>query len=144
MYSAPPRSFWDQNGLGLGPKFCVEPAFEPPEKIALTRNISRAVPEEERQGFATECVDVLSSTEGTRCKSQPVRECVEFAVSNRLHVMTSDKEDCSVIAPADLFSVRAVEAVRKTCQPIDVKASKEKERAVSLLIATTLSVLQAL
>lgn len=68
--------------LLVGPKFIVKPVFEPVEMIALTSSISNCVLEEDRPRFITECIYVLCRTEGTRRNPQPVRECVEFAVSN--------------------------------------------------------------
>ncbi|KAL3199759.1 hypothetical protein MRX96_043794 [Rhipicephalus microplus] len=58
--------------LGLGPKFCFEPSFTPPEKVALTKNLARRVLEEERPRFITECVDVLKRTSTTSGKQQHV------------------------------------------------------------------------
>lgn len=120
--------------LGLGPKFCFEPSFTPPEKVALTKNLARRVLEEERPRFITECVDVLKRTSTTSGKQQHVRTLVDFGISNNLRFLTSDKEGCFVILPDGLFQTKALSAVKKNFVPVNKKASKVKEEAVALLL----------
>ncbi|KAH7965034.1 hypothetical protein HPB49_002884 [Dermacentor silvarum] len=109
--------------LALGPKFCFEPAFTPPEKVALVKSMARRVAEEERPRFITECVDVLSRTTTSDRKEQHVRKLVNFGIRNNLRFLTSDKEGCFVVIPEGLFQEKALTAIKKNFVRVDVKAS---------------------
>ncbi|KAH6920504.1 hypothetical protein HPB50_028509 [Hyalomma asiaticum] len=45
------------------PKYASEPVLSPPEKITRSRDVSRRVSEDLRQGCLSECVDVVGRTE---------------------------------------------------------------------------------
>ncbi|KAL3202904.1 hypothetical protein MRX96_042300 [Rhipicephalus microplus] len=49
-----------QKVLRLGPKFCVEPRLDLVDKLSLTRDIARQVPEKEKDRCVVECVDVVA------------------------------------------------------------------------------------
>lgn len=98
------------------------------------------VPEKDLPRFIAEAVDISPVLKVCGASPQPVRECVEFAVSNRLHEMTSDEEGCFVIIPDRTFSVKTFDAARKNFWPIGVKPSKVRERAISLLKTHSLDI----
>ncbi|KAH9377237.1 hypothetical protein HPB48_006958 [Haemaphysalis longicornis] len=62
-----------------------------------------------------------------------VGKIVEHAVENSLDILMADKKGYFAVAPYHVFCEKALTAVEKNCKPIDVKASKVKERAMSLL-----------
>ncbi|KAH6926124.1 hypothetical protein HPB50_014917 [Hyalomma asiaticum] len=49
--------------LKKGPKYASEPVLSPPEKITLSRDVSRRVSEDLRPGCLSECVDVVGRTD---------------------------------------------------------------------------------
>ncbi|KAH7931432.1 hypothetical protein HPB51_029854 [Rhipicephalus microplus] len=53
-----------QKVLRLGPKFCVEPRLDLVDKLSLTRDIARQVPEKEKDRCVVECVDVVAKASG--------------------------------------------------------------------------------
>ncbi|XP_075739436.1 uncharacterized protein LOC142784942 [Rhipicephalus microplus] len=55
-----------QKVLRLGPKFCVEPRLDLVDKLSLTRDIARQVPEKEKDRCVVECVDVVAKASVTR------------------------------------------------------------------------------
>ncbi|KAH6928239.1 hypothetical protein HPB50_012978 [Hyalomma asiaticum] len=46
--------------LKLGHKFCVEPSLQLPDRLALARDISRNVSDEEKDSCVRECVEVVA------------------------------------------------------------------------------------
>ncbi|KAH6926168.1 hypothetical protein HPB50_015542 [Hyalomma asiaticum] len=52
-----------QEVLKCGPKYCVEPRLSIVDKLALTRDIARSVPENEKERCVVECVDVIAKVE---------------------------------------------------------------------------------
>ncbi|KAH7953088.1 hypothetical protein HPB49_004516 [Dermacentor silvarum] len=56
-----------QEVLKLGPKFCVEPRIGIVDRLSLTRDIARSVPEKEKERCVVECVDVVAKASITVC-----------------------------------------------------------------------------
>ncbi|KAH6920341.1 hypothetical protein HPB50_028670 [Hyalomma asiaticum] len=52
-----------QEVLKCGPKYCVEPRLSIVDKLALTRDIARSVPENEKERCVVECVYVIAKVE---------------------------------------------------------------------------------
>ncbi|KAL3242413.1 hypothetical protein MRX96_047761, partial [Rhipicephalus microplus] len=49
-----------QKVLRLGPKFCVEPKLDFVDRLSLTKDIVRQVPEKEKDRCVVECVDMVA------------------------------------------------------------------------------------
>ncbi|KAL3237313.1 hypothetical protein MRX96_048196 [Rhipicephalus microplus] len=62
-----------QKVLRLGPKFCVEPRLDLVDKLSLTRDIARQVPEKEKDRCVVECVDVVAKASWGLCENDSVR-----------------------------------------------------------------------
>ncbi|KAH7968233.1 hypothetical protein HPB52_007046 [Rhipicephalus sanguineus] len=60
-----------QEVLKCGPKYCVEPRLSIVDKLALTRDIARSVPEKEKERCVVECVDVVAKVEKLFEKPMP-------------------------------------------------------------------------
>ncbi|KAH7961524.1 hypothetical protein HPB52_009572 [Rhipicephalus sanguineus] len=55
-----------QEVLKCGPKYCLEPRLSIVDKLALTRDIARSVPEKEKERCVVECVDVVAKVESLK------------------------------------------------------------------------------
>lgn len=61
-----------------------------------------------------------------------MKSIVDYAVSSRLRILTSDKEGFVVVAPEATFQEKACAAVDKNFRVTDLKAPKVKETAIAL------------
>ncbi|KAL3251890.1 hypothetical protein MRX96_055024 [Rhipicephalus microplus] len=73
-----------QKVLRLGPKFCVEPRLDLVDKLSLTRDIARQVPEKEKDRCVVECVDVVAKASVSRLQDEGYPFSVMLAVGTRL------------------------------------------------------------
>ncbi|KAG0444188.1 hypothetical protein HPB47_014068 [Ixodes persulcatus] len=119
--------------LKLGPKFCFEPALKRVDKLALSRLVSRQVPEEDKPRCVAGCVDVLLRSEGAPTRSRSLEPVIDFLATSGLRALVSDKEGFFVIMPEDMFAEKATCAVQKNFKAVLEKPAKVKERAVELL-----------
>ncbi|XP_077548091.1 uncharacterized protein LOC144160811 [Haemaphysalis longicornis] len=88
-----------QGVLKLGPKFCVEPRLDIVDRLALTRDVARYVPEKEKDRCLVECVDVVAKAP-VRTRTKPsVSKVASYLVDNNLRVVQSDKEGMLVVLP---------------------------------------------
>ncbi|KAH8020296.1 hypothetical protein HPB51_000147 [Rhipicephalus microplus] len=72
-----------QKVLRLGPKFCVEPRLDLVDKLSLTRDIARQVPEKEKDRCVVECVDVVAKASVSRLQDEGYPFSVMLAVGTR-------------------------------------------------------------
>ncbi|XP_040069744.3 uncharacterized protein LOC120842657 [Ixodes scapularis] len=119
--------------LKLGPKFCFEPALKRVDKLALSRLVSRQVPEEDKPRCVAGCVDVLLRSEGLPTRSRSLEPVIDFLATSGLRALVSDKEGFFVIMPEDMFAEKATCAVQKNFKAVLERPAKVKERAVELL-----------
>lgn len=122
-----------KNILKLGPKFCVEPSLQLPERLALARDISRNVSDEEKDSCIRECVEVVASTR-RKCRTRPsVQPLARYLYSKDLRVVKSDKEGYLVVLPDNMYSGKAWDVMHKCFEEIKVKPQELKKSAVELL-----------
>ncbi|KAH7972399.1 hypothetical protein HPB52_011883 [Rhipicephalus sanguineus] len=96
-----------QQTLRLGPRFNLEPSLRGAEKVALARNVSSRVPENERCRCTSECVAVLVREEplpkivgvnclGTQHRSLPIRSRRQCVAGKAPHLDRSHADNaCS-------------------------------------------------
>lgn len=121
------------NRLKLGPKFCVEPSLQIPDGLALARDISRNVSDEEKDSCVRECVEVAESTRRS-CRQRPlVGPLARYLYSKELRVVKLDKEGYLVVLPDNMYSGKAWEVVHKCFEAVKVKPQELKKCTVGLL-----------
>lgn len=122
-----------RNCLKLGPKFCVEPSLRIPDRLALARDISRNVSDEEKDSCVRKCVEAVASAR-SNCRQRPiVGKLARYLYSKGLRVVKSDKEGYLVVMPDDLYSSKAWNVMHKCFEEVKVKPQELKKRAVELL-----------
>ncbi|XP_077535949.1 uncharacterized protein LOC144148261 [Haemaphysalis longicornis] len=89
-----------QEVLKLGPKFCVEPRLDIVDRLALTRDVARYVPEKEKDRCLVECVDVVAKAPVSRLREAAYPLHVLQASCERLlrklkHVQEVTPEECA-------------------------------------------------
>ncbi|XP_077552303.1 uncharacterized protein LOC144166640 [Haemaphysalis longicornis] len=127
-----------QRVLRLGPKFGLEPALAPAEKLATVRKVASLVPEDVRARCIAEGVDVLERGGARQRKSTNVQKTVDYLVSSQLKVTVADKEGHFVVMPEGVYNEKASAAVEKNFVSTSVKVERLKERAIALLRSNNL------
>lgn len=96
-----------RNCLKLGPKFCVEPSLRIPDRLALARDISRNVSDEEKDSCVRECIEVAASAR-RNCRQRPiVGQLARYLYLKELRVLKSDNEGYFVVLPDHMYSRKA-------------------------------------
>ncbi|KAL1468858.1 hypothetical protein MTO96_041213 [Rhipicephalus appendiculatus] len=98
--------------LSLGPKFAVEPKTSAPELLAMVRQVSRHVPEQEQPHSISEGVDAVSRYRPAGSKV-PVKRVQAFLKEHSLVVLPADKEGGFAILTLGLFGSKAHAALIK-------------------------------
>uniref|UniRef100_A0A6M2D1N9 Putative tick transposon ovary overexpressed n=1 Tax=Rhipicephalus microplus TaxID=6941 RepID=A0A6M2D1N9_RHIMP len=119
--------------LKLGPKFCVEPSLRIPDRLALVRDISRNVSEEEKDSCIRECVEVVANVRINRRQRPIVGQLARYLYSKELRVVKSDKESHLVVLPDNMYSSKASDVMHKCFEEVKIKPQELKKRAVGLL-----------
>lgn len=118
--------------LSLGPKFAVEPKTSPPELLAMVRQVSRHVPEQEQPHSISEGVDTVSRYRPAGSKI-PLRRVEAFLKEHSLTVLPADKEGGFAILTLGLFGSKAHTAVSSVFSSRgDVRIDKVKSEAKKL------------
>ncbi|KAH7969335.1 hypothetical protein HPB52_016795 [Rhipicephalus sanguineus] len=73
-----------QSILTLGPKLCVEPRLDIVDRLSLTRDVARHVPEKEKDRCVVECVDVVAQAPVARLQDAGYSVSVLQANGSRL------------------------------------------------------------
>ncbi|KAH8029294.1 hypothetical protein HPB51_025012 [Rhipicephalus microplus] len=92
--------------LSLGPKFAVEPKTSPPELLAMVRQVSRHVPEQEQPHSVSEGVDTVSRYRPAGSKI-PLRRVEAFLKEHSLTILPADKEGGFAVLSLGLFDSKA-------------------------------------
>ncbi|KAH8018463.1 hypothetical protein HPB51_007017 [Rhipicephalus microplus] len=117
--------------LSLGPKFTVEPKTSPPELLAMVRQVSRHVPEQEQPHSISEGVDTVSRYRPAGSKI-PLRRVEALLKEHSLTVLPADKEEGFTILTLGLFGSKAHTAVSSVFSSReDVRIEKVKSVAKS-------------
>lgn len=119
--------------LKLGPKFCIEPRLDIVDRLTLTRNVARYVPEKEKDRCVVECVDVAAKASARTGSKPDVGRTVKYLVEHNLRVVQADKEGMFVVLPDALYLEKASLAVAKCFTESKVSVEKVKKRAMELL-----------
>lgn len=122
-----------QDVLRLGPKYCVEPQLDIVDRLALTRDVARYVPEKERDRCVVECVDVVAKASMRGKTGLNVRKTAKYLVDNNLRVVEADKEGMLVVLPDTMYLEKASMAVKKCFSETKINVKSVKRRAVELL-----------
>ncbi|XP_072143741.1 uncharacterized protein [Dermacentor andersoni] len=122
-----------ESTLRKGPKFACEPELSPPEKVSLSRSISRWVTKDFRPRCVTECVDVIARTVPQSNKSDNLTGVSRFFVKHELRLVTADKEGFFVVVPQELYAQKAKTAIDKNFVPKITNLKKVKKTAIDLL-----------
>ncbi|KAH8026837.1 hypothetical protein HPB51_025577 [Rhipicephalus microplus] len=118
--------------LSLGPKFAVKPKTSPPELLAMVRQVSRHVPEQEQPHSVSEGVDTVSRYRPAGSKI-PLRRVEAFLKEHSLTVLPADKEGGFAILTLGLFGSKAHTAVSSVFSSReDVRIEKVESEAKKL------------
>lgn len=135
---------YDQEFLGLGPKFAFEPKLTATEKLAMTHSVANQVSEPNRSFCLKQCIDVVSKCSTRFSRDGQSRRLVNSFAASDLRLLVSDKEGSFVVMPAGMFQDKAVQAMQKNFKPVTCKPASVKKKALALLSDLKLERLRSL